>query len=55
MKYEEVENEHENSIIELREDYTYGVELEVKDEKHLNKIEKLCIEFIDSIKEIIYK
>src|SRR3989338_4293103 len=43
MKYEEVENEHENSIIELREDYTYGVELEVKDEKHLNKIEKLCI------------
>jgi len=55
MKYEEEENSHENSIIELREDYTYGVDLEVKDEQHLDKIEKLCVEFIDSVKEIIFE
>jgi len=54
MKYEEEENNHENSIIELREDYTYGVDLQVRDNKHLDKIEKLCIEFIDSAKGIIY-
>jgi len=55
MKYEEEENNHENSIIELREDYTYGVNLEVKDEKHLDKVEKLCVEFIDSVKNIVYE
>ena len=33
MKYEEEENKHEDSIIELREDYTYGIDLEVKDKE----------------------
>ncbi|MEK6927573.1 MAG: hypothetical protein AABX11_04010 [Nanoarchaeota archaeon] len=55
MKYDEDENSHEQSIIELRENYTYGINLEVSDEKQLEKIEKLCVEFIDSTKEIIYK
>lgn len=55
MKYEEQENNHEYSIIELREDYTYGVDLTVKNEKHLDRIEKLCIEFIDATKDIIYE
>lgn len=55
MKYEEEENNRENSIIELREDYTYGVDLEVKEEKHLERIEKLCIEFIDTTKNILFE
>lgn len=55
MKYREEENNPENSIIELREDYTYGVNLEVKDKEQLDKIEKLCVEFIDSTKNIIYE
>ena len=54
MKYEEDEKSHENSLIELRENYTYGVDLEVKDEEQLDKIEKLCVEFIDVTKDIIY-
>lgn len=54
MKYEEEENNREYSIIELREDYTYGVGLIVKDEKHLDRIDKLCVEFIDATKDIIY-
>jgi len=54
MKYEEEGENHEDSLIELREDYTYGVDLEVKDEEQLDKIEKLCIEFIDIVKDIFY-
>ena len=55
MKYDERENNHEDSIIELREDYTYGIDLEVKDKEQLNRIEKLCVEFIDSTKNIVYE
>lgn len=54
MKYDEGENNSEHSIIELREDYTYGVDLEVNDKEQLDRIEKLCVEFIDSAKNIIY-
>ena len=54
MKYNEEENNPRNSIIELREDYTYGVDLEVKDKEQLDKIEKLCVEFIDFTKDIVY-
>ena len=55
MKYGEEEKNHEDSLIELREDYTYGVDLEVKDEEQLDKIEKLCVEFIDIVKDIVYE
>ena len=54
MKYEEEEKDHEDSLIELREDYTYGIDLEVKNEEQLDKIEKLCVEFIDITKDIVY-
>jgi hypothetical protein len=55
MKHNEEENHHEESIIDLREDYTYGVNLEIKDKEQLNKIEKLCVEFIESTKHIVYE
>lgn len=54
MKYNEEENNQEHSIIELREDYTYGIDLEVKDKEQLDRIEKLCVEFIDFTKNIVY-
>ena len=55
MKYEEEENTHEDSLIELREEYTYGVNLKVENKKHLDKIEKMCVELINKTREIIYK
>jgi len=55
MKYNEEEHYNEESIIELRENYTYGVDLEVEDKEQLDKIEKLCVEFLDSVKNIIYE
>lgn len=54
MRYEEDQKNYENSVIELRENYTYGVDLTVKNEE-LDKIEKLCLEFIETTKNIVYK
>ena len=50
--YEEM---RENSIIDLREDYTYGVQISVKDEAKINDIKKTCKELVDITKEIIFK
>ena len=38
LEYEELEEEKENSFIDLREDYTYGVKISVKDEVRINEI-----------------
>src|SRR3989344_6995261 len=45
----------EHSIIDMREDYTYGVQISVKDESKINDLKKICKELIDITKEIIYK
>ncbi|MBS3122111.1 hypothetical protein J4434_04465 [Candidatus Woesearchaeota archaeon] len=54
LEYEEIENTKENSVIDMREDYTYGVQISVKDEAKLNDLKKTCKEFIDITKQIIY-
>lgn len=54
MKYNDEGSNHEESIIELREDYTYGIDIEVNDKEQLDRIENLCVEFIDSTKYIVY-
>jgi len=53
LEYEEVDN-RENSIIELRENYTYGVQTSVDDVK-LADLKKTCKELIDITKQIIYR
>src|SRR3989338_5689387 len=55
LEYEEMEESKENSVIELREDYTYGVQITVKDEAKINELKKICKELVDITKEIIYK
>ena len=55
LEYEELEESKENSGIELREDYTYGVQITVKDETKINELKKTCKELVDITKEIIYK
>jgi len=54
LEYEEIEESKENSVIELREDYTYGVQTTVKDEAKINELKKICKELVDITKEIIY-
>ena len=55
LEYEEMEDIKENSVIDLREDYTYGVQISVKDETKINELKKICKELVDITKEIIYK
>ena len=54
-KYIEALEYEENSVIELREDYTYGVQTSVKDEAKIKELKQLCKELIDITKEIIFK
>ena len=55
LEYEETEEIKENRVIDLREDYTYGVQISVKDETKINNLKKICQELIEITKEIIYK
>lgn len=52
LEYEEIQEE---SVIDLREDYTYGVQITVKDEAKLNDLKKICKELVDITKQIIYE
>lgn len=51
----EYEGITESSIIDLREGFTYGVQISIKDETKLNDMKKICRELIDITKEIVYK
>lgn len=52
FKYKESEKEKENSIIEMREDYTYNTKLSFNEMK-IRDLIKLCKELIDTTKEIV--
>ncbi len=55
LEYESRENIGENSVIGLRENYTYGVQVSIKDEEKLKELKQKCKELIDNTKEIIFK
>lgn len=55
LEYKEMEDIREDSIIDLREDYTYGVQISVKDEAKINGLKKICKELIDITKQIVYE
>lgn len=44
-----------NKVIEMREDYTYGIEISVEDETKIKDLIKICKEMIDITKEVIFK
>jgi uncharacterized protein (UPF0332 family) len=52
LEYEQAADEE--SIIDLREDYTYGVHIAIKDEAKLDELKKNCKELVDSTKEIVH-
>ena len=54
LEYEEMKETRYGSVIDLREDYTYGVQISVKDEAKLNNLKNICKELIDLTKQIIY-
>ena len=55
LEYEETKDAAESSIIDLREDYTYGVQISVKDDAALNDLKGTCKELVDIAKQIIYE
>lgn len=55
LQYEELEDVNEKSIIDLREDYTYGAQISIKDESKINESKKICKELLDITKQIIYE
>ncbi|MFH1209986.1 MAG: HEPN domain-containing protein [archaeon] len=55
LKYEDIEERHENTVIEERENYTYGVNVSVKDEKEIKDLIKNCKEIIDITKRIVFE
>jgi len=55
LEYGEMGNVgEEDSVIDMREDYTYGVQVSVKDEAKLDELKKTCKEMVDITKEILY-
>ena len=55
LEYEGIEDIKDNSVIDLRENYTHGIKISVKDEAKINELKKTCKELIDITKEIIFK
>ena len=55
LKYADVEEIQESSIIEMREAYTYGIDISIKDEKRINELIINCREILDVTKDIIFK
>ncbi len=53
LEYEDFENA-QDSVIGLREDYTYGIQTSVKDENKINELKKICKDLVDITKQIIY-
>lgn len=47
--------EMEGSVIDMREDCTYGVQVSVKDETRINGLKEICKELIEATKEIVYR
>jgi len=54
FKYKESEENKKDSIIEVREDYTYSTKLSFN-EKKIDELIKTCKELIDITKEIVFK
>lgn len=47
--------EKDHSVIKIREDFQYGVKIEFKRKEEFDKLTKMCKEFIDITKGIIFE
>lgn len=55
LKHADIEELQESNVIEMREDYTYGIQTSVKDETKIKELIKSCKEMIDATKIIVFK
>jgi uncharacterized protein (UPF0332 family) len=54
LKYADVEKKQESSVIEMREEFTYGIELTAQDTKKIKNMIEECKKLIDITKDIVY-
>lgn len=54
LEHEEMDEAGDESVIDMREDYTYGVQISVRDDARLDELKKTCRELIDITKELMY-
>jgi uncharacterized protein (UPF0332 family) len=54
LKYAEVDEGKGNSVIEMREELTYGIKISAQDKDKIKELCKDCKALIDVAKEIIY-
>ncbi len=54
LEYESMEEAKDEKVIDMREDYTYGVQISVKDEAKINELKEICGNLIDLTKQIVY-
>lgn len=55
LKEADIEELQEGKIIEMREDYTYGIEISVKEEVRIKNLTDTCVEIIDITKSIVFE
>ena len=55
LKSADIEEMQENKVIEMREDYTYGVEISVDNETKIKDLVKACKELVDIAKDIVFE
>ena len=55
VKHEDIKERQENNVIEMRENYTYGIEISIEDKTKIRDLIKNCKEMIDVAKNIIFE
>ena len=54
QSHAEVKEKHEHTVIELREDYQYGVRKEIEGKEKILQLTSICKEMIEKTKEEVY-
>lgn len=54
LKYAKVEDKQESNVIEMREEFTYGIEIPKKNEIEIKELIGECKELIDIVSEIVH-
>ncbi len=55
LKHADIDGIQESKIIDMREEYTYGIEIFVEDNSKIENLTKTCKEIIDITKDIIFE
>ena len=55
LKETDIEELRECKVIEMREDYTYGINISIEDEAKIKSLRDTCIEIIDITKRIVFE